>query len=323
MIFVGLSSAPAAPRINGIALTPHYESRAEGLTFDRMVDEIAQTGASHISVVVQWSMAHIGEVHIGPHHKETQDEAVVRRIIRRARARGLKVMVFPILWIDQRAKGEWRGTLAPYDREAWWASYRAFIVHFADLAAAERADLFSVGSELATMEADEVQWRSLIATVRARFSGRLLYSANWDHYDAVPFWDALDLVGLTGYYRLADTTELDPSLERLVRSWRAIRDRLVRFRAAVGRPLIITELGYPSLDGSAHSPWDYTAGRAVDLEEQRRCFEAFSTVWRDEPALSGVFFWNWWGPGGPTDGWYTLKGKPAEQVVRRWIQGTN
>ncbi|MEZ4464125.1 MAG: hypothetical protein R3F60_12720 [bacterium] len=45
-------AAPPIRPIDGIALSPHYENPAEGLTFDQMVDEIAETGASHLSVVV-------------------------------------------------------------------------------------------------------------------------------------------------------------------------------------------------------------------------------------------------------------------------------
>ena len=36
--------------------------------------------------------------------------------------------------------------------------------------------------------------------------------------------------------------------------------------------------------------------------------------------LAGALFWNWWGPGGPEDRWYTPKGKPAEAVLRRWFR---
>lgn len=320
-----LAPAPAAPPvpppavpppIDGMALSPHYEFPDLGLTFDRMVDEIAEIGATHVSVVVQWSQADVAATEIAPHPKETQDDKVVRAIVRRARAKGLAVMVFPILWVEKRELGQWRGTLKPADEDAWWRSYRRFVLHYADLAAEEGAALFSVGSELASLEHRADRWRALIAEVRARFPGRLLYSANWDHYEAVPFWGELDYIGLTGYYRL--TEGHDPSQHELTQAWIGIRNRLTSWRQGIGRPLLFTELGYPSIEGAARSPWDYTGARPADPEAQRRCYEAFLQAWRDEPALAGVFFWNWWGPGGLQDTWYTLKGKPALEVVRRW-----
>ncbi len=297
-----------------MALSLYYEF--PGLGFDTMVDEIAKTGASHVSVVVSWSQPTVTSSLIAPHPRETQDDQVVRRIMRRARGRGLRVMLFPILWVEKRSIGEWRGTLRPDDPDVWWRGYRRFVMHYARMAGDERAEVFSVGSELASLEGQTGRWRKLISEVRQVFQGQLLYSANWDHYADVPFWSQLDLVGLTGYYRLTESR--DPSQTELDAAWRGIRDRLVRWHAKVGKPLLFTELGYPSIDGAARSPWDYTGDRALDLDEQRRCYEAFYRAWANEPALRGVFFWNWWGPGGKSDPWYTPKGKPAEAIIRRW-----
>lgn len=319
LLAVLLSSlAPRAALINGVALTPHFEDAARGLDFDRMVDEIAALGASHVSIVVQWSQRDVRATSIAPHPTESQPDAVIRRLMRRARAKGLEVMVFPILWVEQRALGEWRGTLKPQDEPAWWRAYRRFILHYADLAAAEGASVFSVGSELASLESRTERWRALIADVRSRFGGRVLYSANWDHYAEVTFWDQVDLIGLTGYYRLTESKT--PTGAELNLAWAAVRDTLVRWQATHAKPLVFTELGYPSSDGAARSPWDYTTGAPVDLEEQRLCYEAFYAAWIREPALGGVVFWNWWGPGGPKDGYYTPRGKPAEEVIRRWFK---
>ncbi len=318
-VLVALAS-PA--RWNGMAVTPYSEDPSRGLTFMGMVDEIADIGATHASIVVQWSQNNVESQHIGPHPKETQDETVVRAMIRRSRARGLKVMLFPILWIEQRGPGRWRGTLRPANPAQWWGSYRTFILHFAELARSEGVEVFSVGSELASMEADEARWRALIAEVRARYPGLLTYSANWDHYEAVAFWDALDVIGMTGYHRLIPEPVDDQPPEASLRAaWTSVRTALLtwRDRRWPGRRLLFTELGYPSLEGAAYRPWEYTLGGAVDLEEQRRCYAAFADVWRDEPSLAGVFFWNWWGHGGPLDSNYTPRGKPALEVVRRFF----
>lgn len=306
------------PRIDGMAFSPHFELPDQGMTFDSMIDEIATLGASHLSLVVQWSQPDISASSLGPDPKETLPDARLRGLIRRARARGVEVMLFPILWVAQRKIGEWRGTLAPIDPEAWWLSYERFVMHYAQIAQDEGASIYSIGSELASLEGEEPRWRALIAQVRAVFKGRLIYSANWDHYAEVPFWDALDLVGLTAYYEL--TKDRDASLAELTDAWRKIRDVLLDWRelAGVKAPLVFTELGYPSIDGTATAPWDYTRNAPVDLEEQRRALEAFRRAWGHRDELAGVFFWNWFGPGGPKDRWYTLKGKPALDVVKRW-----
>jgi len=58
----------------------------------------------------------------------------------------------------------------------------------------------------------------------------------------------------------------------------------------------------------------------VDLDEQRRAFEAFRRVWAASSVLDGVYVWNWYGFGGPTSISYTPRGKPAEAEVKRLLQ---
>lgn len=318
VLLLGLLPAHAQERLDGMALSPHFELPDQGLTFNTMIDEIAELGASHVSLVVQWAQPDVSASGMGPDPKETLPDATLRRLIRRARARGLKVVLFPILWVQQRRVGEWRGTLAPVDLEAWWRSYTRFVLHYARIAQEESAAVYSVGSELASLEAQEPRWRRLIAQVKQVYTGQLIYSANWDHYAEVPFWDLLDYVGLTAYYELTKDPQAD--VAELSQAWRKVRDALLDWRelAKIEAPLVFTELGYPSIDGCATAPWDYTRNTPVDLEEQRRAFEAFWRVWAHRPELAGVFFWNWFGPGGPKDRWYSLKGKPALEVVKRW-----
>jgi hypothetical protein len=98
---------------------------------------------------------------------------------------------------------------------------------------------------------------------------------------------------------------------------------LERFARLRGRPIVFTEVGYRSIAGAAAAPWDETIAGTVDLEEQRRCYEAFRRVWQPAPAdvLAGVYFWNYYGFGGPTSRSYTPRGKPALLELRRWYRG--
>jgi len=283
-----------------------------------MMDEVADLGATHVELVVQWVQQDVHATDLSADSLETIPDDRLAQVVRHARARGLRVVLLPIVHLRQRKKGQWRGKIAPVDWERWWASYRAFILHYARFSAREGVALLSVGSELVTTEAMYARWRHLIEEVRRVYRGELMYSANWDHYDPVNFWDLVDYAGLTGYHRLTDVTE--PTLAELVRAWTKIRADLRNFHAKVGRPLIFTEIGYPSQDGAAMHPWDYTTGKAVDLEEQRLCYEAVRRVWQGEKILGGLFWWNWFGYGGSDSAYYTPKNKPAEDVIRQWYR---
>jgi len=104
----------------------------------------------------------------------------------------------------------------------------------------------------------------------------------------------------------------------MIVSWGNAKKQLVAWSKKTKRAFIFTEIGYPSLDGCAKNPWDYTANTAVDLEEQRRAYSAFVNAWSGVPQLVGVFFWDWYGDGGPKDKRYTPRGKPASEIVRKW-----
>ena len=262
-----------------------------------------------------WHQADVHADRLGP-GPGTASDAVVAAAIDAARARGLHVLVFPIVTLDQVGPGAWRGTLAPRDVDRWWQAYERFVAHYARLAAAGHADALSIGSELGSTEGWRERWFHLAGRVRRAFGGRLTYSANWDHFDQVSFAMRLDWLGVTGYFEL--TRDRRASEDALAAAWARPRARLLAWARRAGRPLVVTEVGYPSRDGGAVHPWDYTAGGAIDLEEQRRAYRAFARAWGGT-ALAGVWFWEWSGPGGPTDGGYTPHGKPAECVLARWF----
>src|SRR5690606_31839344 len=122
---------------------------------------------------------------------------------RQARASGLRVGVMPIVHLLHREPHEWRGMLAPADGlDTWFARYSDEVRALATIAEREHVSRFVIGSELSSLEVYADRWRALALEIRARFSGTLTYSANWDRLDAVPFWDAVDEIGLTAYFPL-------------------------------------------------------------------------------------------------------------------------
>jgi hypothetical protein len=312
--------APTAPPPQrGIALGLYSEDPEWSYGF--FFDEIKTTGASHVAIVVPWYMKDSRSSTIFEHPRFTVPMSTVERAIADARERGLEVFLFPILRVEDQSDGGWRGSLSPRDVDAFFRNYTEYIVRFAHLAEALRVPLMSVGSELSTMDLHEQRWRRIIAAVRQVYRGELTYSANWDHYREVRFWDVLDHAGVTGYFELADKHETppdDPDLAQLIEAWREHYMRLMRWQHRTGKPLILTEVGYLSQRGAAARPWNEGASEPIDLDLQRRCYEAFRKIWDDEPRLSGAYFWNWFGWGGPASSEYTPRGKPAAQEIAAW-----
>jgi hypothetical protein len=303
------------PAERGIALG--LFSGDSDFSYKSLLEEIRDAGATHVSITWVWWQDNIRATEIRRVPSWTAADAQVVDSIRAAKAIGLQVTGFPIVRLVTSEKDEWRGRIAPENEDDWWRSYRSFIVQSARLSAKGGADRLSIGSELLSRENMRSRWTEVIDNVRAETPDlELMYSANWDHYEKVTFWDLVDVAGLTGYWEL--TKSLDPSVDELSLSWAPIKRIVGAFSDRIGRRIVLTEIGYPSLDGGASWPWDETRKAKVDLEEQRRAYEAFVRSWSDTRFLQGVYFWNWFGFGGPEDPGYTPRKKPAESVIRAW-----
>jgi hypothetical protein len=318
-LLLALSSGDAAaqrgkPFLRGVALGQYSDLPLKDL--NRKLDDLRRLNVTHVSLVVSWSTRDIRSTSIAPDPQIATPDKVVTRIIEAAHRAGFQVFLFPILDVQQRKLQEWRGAIQPPNWDDWWRSYRRFILHYADLAASTKAEMLCVGSELVSTEKMRDRWQNLIGRVRRAYAGKLVYSANWDHYTPVVFWDLVDVIGMTAYYQLAKAKNAPES--EMTASWVAIRGKLVAWSRKMKRPFIFTEVGYPSLVGAAVTPWDYTLTTPVNVEEQARAYRAFVRAWSGVPELAGVFFWDWYGDGGAKDRTYTPRGKPAEGVIRTW-----
>ena len=73
---------------------------------------------------------------------------------------------------------------------------------------------------------------------------------------------------------------------------------------------------------AAMEPWDYTKpSEPIDLELQKKLYEAFFRSWWGNPALGGFSIWEWPpNTGGPEDKGYNPDGKPALEVLKEWLK---
>ncbi len=293
-------------------------------TYSPLLSEIAGMGANAVLLSTAARMEHARSQAIFVDARETPSSEEFVALIRRARELSLRVIVMPIVLLKHPRGSEWRGVIEPPDWAGWWEEYRRLVEYFADIAREGGADALIVGSELISTEKNTAEWLRVIEAARQRFPGKLGYSANWDHYRPIQFWDKLDFVGMTSYYTLA--RRRNPTVEEIVRCWEPIRAEILTWIRRINRPLILTEVGWCSQEGAAMAPWNYYQNQKATPaghEEQRRLYEAFLRVWDGTPGLSGVIWWEWTtAPGGPEDFGYTPRNKPAEQVLRQWFERT-
>ena len=294
-----------------------------------MLDEIADLGADTVLISNAGYQEHAGSESFKIDPAVTPSPEQWEQIFKIAHDNGLRVIMMPMILLSNPRGTEWRGVISPPSWDDWIEQYREFLLYFARIAAKNNVEVFMIGSELISAEKNVHldRWRELIREVRKTFHGKLSYSSNWDHYKVVEFWDDLDLVGMTSYYKLSN--EPNPTLETLLEAWKPIRRGLLRWQSEIGKPLLFTEVGWCSQEGASIEPWNYYHDQKptkAGHEEQARCYRAFMETWKDEALkgpstlVGGVIWWEWMNvPGGPDDYNYIPKGKPAEKDLRNWF----
>jgi len=309
------TTPPPAPidRQRGVALGLFAEDVS--FSYRPLLAEIVALGATHISLVVPLYQTDATTHDIGLHTRYSPTLAALAEVARAAKRDGLQVTIFPIIRLSSPGPGQWRGTLAPRDRDAWFKRYGDLLGELGAIASVTGAARLAVGSELSTLEDDLDHWRPIIDRVRAIFPGKIVYAANWDHYKSTALFDLVDEEGISGYFNLrAATASADDAT--LDAGWRRARADIEAWRAGRTHPFVFTELGYRSRKGVTAAPWDEGPGGTPDLDEQRRAFASFRRVWATSSILDGVYVWNWYGYGGLNTTSYTPRGKPAEAEVR-------
>lgn len=291
------------------------------MDYGRSIDKIAALGADTVLLVVDSRQENASSTRIYLDMRAEPSQQKLGELIDYAHGKKLRVILMPIVLLDAPVKNEWRGVINPAVWEEWWDSYREMLHYYATVAEKSHAEVFVVGSELVSTETREQleEWTHTIRQVRQDFHGQLTYSANWDHYTSVLFWNQLDMMGMNSYYKLGKTD--DASLAEIQSRWEGIQDAILGFSKKINRPVLMLEVGWCSLGNAVTAPWDYTQLTApLDLGIQKRLYEGYFESWWGKKGFAGFMMWAWTpNASGPDDRGYSPEGKPAEQVLRKWL----
>lgn len=315
-------SAPAAERVQGVTLDARREPPPT------LLPDLAALGATHVSVVPFAFQRRIDDPDLRTNYDAqwyTESDSGIRTLARQADTLDLQLVLKPHIWIGGDGPDQWSAHIG-FETEAEWqrweTQYRAWAMHYARLSAEISAPIFVIGTELSRAARErEVFWRSLIADVRAVYDGRLTFAANWyEDFEHVPFWDALDAIGIQAYFPLSDAHA--PPLDSLRAGWAEHEAAIEAVHERTGKPVLFTEIGYRDVPFAAARPWEWPIRRAPvetpDPDLQARLFEAFfAEVW-PEPWMAGAILWKWHPPSDrDRTGDFTPQGKPAEAVIRQ------
>lgn len=292
------------------------------MQFKQAIDEIAAMNAS--AVLIETPLFEEGpeSVEVTSVGAQCPSLTDLVSIIDYANERGLGVVLVPTIIFAEVKASQVRSRFAPADWDRWWLSYEQQILRLAELAQATRVEVFSVGSELSESEIMTSQWTRLLTEVRSRYSGLLMYNAQWERATRVAFWDYVDVIGVSAWFPLIRSE--NQSEAGLEAQWDEALHEIDLLAAGHERPILLTAVGYPSLSTAIEQPWEATqAGDAVADEKLQAAalgafLSRFEAVDPKSPRHAGFFVYRWGASDDadtdPTS--HVIEGKMAEAVVR-------
>ena len=185
---------------------------------------------------------------------------------------GLYVSLRPLL--SEYQIGGNRTSFRPVHMSAWFASYRRFLLPYAQMAQTTKVGMFIVGAEFSNFGRTP-QWNHLDRALMKVFHGRLAYSNN----------GTVHLSGSTGGRFATKTVDAYPSMNRyLLHGWKA-------FDRKLPRGTIISELGISAFIGAWRAPWEHKpTNKPLDPRVQVRWFRAACQAAK-ATGLHGIYFW--------------------------------
>jgi hypothetical protein len=227
----------------------------------------------------------------------------------------------------------------PPDKTTFFSTYAEACVYWTDFCIANNIDYFCMGTEFTTLEsvANVAGWNSVISTIRSNYAGKIFYNTNYWYQEtgtidsleqklAQTWWQNLDYICVSTYWDIAPSE--DATVSEMVAAWSdcfwwhedVVAD-LQLLSDTHGVPLILNT-GLASQNGAAMHPWKFDWDTVdVDVEEQRRWFEAFFQVFHDEPfvegyMIDGAFFTAY--NKNPNNNEFTTQNKPAAATIEAW-----
>ena len=293
--------------VQGFGALSEWNGQFSSASANQAFQTIAALGSNSIELTARiWTQSATSNSVIADPAKTDSDGSLLAGF-RAAQAAGLSVVFKAAI---SALDGTPTSSLAPADISTFFASYKAEIVHLASIAQAGGVATFAIGNEMSSLSGPQYRgyWTDLISAVRQVYHGELTYAAATDEASKVSFWDQVDTIGVNTYPPL--TSSNTPTVQDLVHAWSEVPinpyyaaafaykspvDFLHSLSMQYSKPVLMTEVGYRSIDGTAIAPGSWTANGTPNTAAQADAYNAFFQVWTAQGGswLKGVELWQW------------------------------
>lgn len=315
-----------------------YDSRRGMLGTDKAIDSVkalAAMGGNWAALCFSVNQERFSSPSFGYDYRRNATDREIESSIKQLHDAGLKVCLKPMVNCDD---GTWRAHISFPEREfpvydehgrlksywnEWFSCYTAYICHHAEIAEYTGCEMLCIGCEMVGTERQESRWRELIAKVREIYHGPLVYNANHGSEDNVKWFDAIDYIGTSAYYPVAE--EGGASADEMLKAWESVKPKLKALSEKFGgKKIIFMEIGCRNARGCAAMPWDFVHREYPrDDGEQANFYESALRAMWDEPYFAGFFWWEWNTYLMPddriaNDTGFNIHGKEAEKLLTEW-----
>lgn len=297
-----------------------------------MFEDIKATNANWVGLIPEATINRKNLAFIPDEQNHHWGETIEANIeaIQLAKQAGLKVFLKPHVVLakeqshsDKIIEASWRGEIQ-FNNEGDWLTfednYKNYIIGLAKIAHQYEVDLFAIGTELKSFALSRPQfWNDLIQDVRGIYKGPITYAANWDEYQDITFWGALDFIGVDTYFPINKMET--PKIKKTIRNWKSIQRDLKTKSIEENRQILLTEFGYRNVSYAGKEPWIHDKGNIASLnnETQANLYQAFFQTFWNEPWVAGGFSWKWFAQENQgLDTSFSIQGKPALDVLQKW-----
>ncbi|MCZ7382724.1 MAG: hypothetical protein O8C64_14285 [Candidatus Methanoperedens sp.] len=317
---------------------------------ENTVKRIIEDNASYVEYSPTWTVDITDEnITLNKTCSYCYPEKAIRYEVMAAKSAGLKVIFRNQVWMDIPAE-----VITKKRSDEWWAQYyntrREYLLDIARIAQEEGVEAMDIGADYDTLSGfttwgnspDESwkKWVEDIREVRKVYKGKLYYDFNptgkfADSYSIdmkkfQPILDEVDFIGISWWKGISDKD--NPTLEELEKNAGEQFDNYLKpVYEKTGKPLVLISIAFPSAQGGSTGKY-LVNSRAVDVwkpeddttndfKEQAYVYEALMKAVADRPWIVGTYTFGYWRHDQQDKG-YNIRGKPAEQVLKKWYGKT-
>ncbi len=324
---------------SGIEFLPGYDPTWQAW-LPLAVQDVKSLHANWLVLTPSWSVSRTSPLVFSPVPGADPLWADMLDTSNHARASSLSVALFPSVNLPSDQAVWWQS--ASRD-QAWWDSwfslYAAFAAYHADLAAKSSAQALILGGDWVTpalpggqvngtnsgVPTDaETRWENIIADVRQRFSGQVLWAVSYPGglQSTPPFAKNLDGIYLLWFAPLSGSSVGDLKIA----AGQMLDKDIQPFQKAVGKPVILAA-AFPAADSAAVASLPAQAflqlpGRTqaqLNLQNQADDYQALMMAVNERAWLGGFVSRGYYPPAAMQDGSDSVHGKPAENELWYWF----